>query len=129
MNELTPYWSTYPCVADVTTNTELINVKITSTRKDTFTLLITRSSPASNAEGRMAIQSLNLTQQSPFAYFTSRAAETWCLLPFSCSSNRVTLTQYGLLTIHNMIGFWQRCGSVMPIIKFIRFQVFYFGSA
>lgn len=85
-------------------------------RQGTCTSSITRSLKA------LTSQASPLIRQSPWDCFTSRPRVTWCLLPFSCSSNQATPTQYGLPEIRNMTGYWQRCGYVMLTIECSRYQ-------
>ena len=86
-------------------------------RQGTCTSQITRILKA------LTSQASPLTRHSLWDCFTSRPRVTWCLLPFSCSSNQATLTQYGLLEIRNMIGYWQRCGCVTLTIMYNRYFV------
>ena len=88
-------------------------------RQVMFTLLTTRNSRESNAMVRTATL-IYVTLQNHFVFFTWKAQEIWYLLPFNFSKNHPTLTQYGPLTIHIMIGCWQKCGFATLTIKYIR---------
>lgn len=88
-------------------------------RQVMFTLLTTRNSRESNAMVRTTTL-IYVTLQNHFVFFTSKAQGTWYLLPFNFSKNLPTLTQYGPLTIHIVIGCSQKCGFAMLTIKYIR---------
>lgn len=84
-----------------------------------FTLLTTRNSRESNAVVKTATL-IHVTLQNHFVFFTWKAQGTWYLLLFNFSKNLPTLTQYGPLTIHIVIGCWQKCGFATLTIKYIR---------
>lgn len=87
-----------------------------------FTLLTTRNSRESNAMVRTTTL-IYVTLQNHFVFFTSKAQGTWYLLPFNFSKNLPTLTQYGPLTIHIVIGCSQKCGFATLTIKYIRLVI------